>query len=45
LAAGAFGARRPRGALQQLGRHREACRPFAIAACLRPERSEYRAYL
>jgi tetratricopeptide (TPR) repeat protein len=31
-------------ALQQLGRHREACRPLAIAACLRPERSEYRAY-
>lgn len=30
--------------LQQLGRHREACRPLAIAACLRPERSEYRAY-
>jgi Flp pilus assembly protein TadD len=32
-------------ALQQLGRHREACRPLAIAACLRPDRSEYRAYL
>ena len=31
-------------ALQQLGRHREACRPLAIAACLRPERAEYRAY-
>jgi len=31
-------------ALQQLGRHREACRPLAIAACLRPERPEYRAY-
>jgi len=31
-------------ALQQLGRHKEACRPLAIAACLRPERSEYRAY-
>ena len=30
--------------LQLLGRHREACRPLAIAACLRPERSEYRAY-
>ena len=30
--------------LQQLGRHREACRPLAIAACLRPDRSEYRAY-
>jgi Flp pilus assembly protein TadD len=31
-------------ALQQLGRHREACRPLAIAACLRPERPEYRRY-
>jgi Flp pilus assembly protein TadD len=31
-------------ALQQLGRHREACRPLAIAACLRPERPEYQAY-
>jgi tetratricopeptide (TPR) repeat protein len=31
-------------ALQLLGRHREACRPLAIAACLRPDRSEYRAY-
>lgn len=31
-------------ALQMLGRHREACGPLAIAACLRPERSEYRAY-
>ena len=30
--------------LQLLGRHREACRPLAIAACLRPDRSEYRAY-
>ena len=30
--------------LQLLGRHREACGPLAIAACLRPERSEYRAY-
>jgi tetratricopeptide (TPR) repeat protein len=30
--------------LQQLGRHREACGPLAIAACMRPERSEYRAY-
>ncbi len=30
--------------LQQLGRHSEACRPLAIAACLRPERAEYRAY-
>ena len=31
-------------ALQQLGRHGEACRPLAIAACLRPERPEYRRY-
>jgi Flp pilus assembly protein TadD len=31
-------------ALQQLGRHREACGPLAIAACLRPERAEYRVY-
>jgi Flp pilus assembly protein TadD len=31
-------------ALQQLGRHREAYAPLAMAACLRPERSEYRAY-
>jgi len=30
--------------LQLLGRHQEACRPLAIAACLRPERSEYRRY-
>src|ERR1700721_3794475 len=30
--------------LQLLGRHREACGPLAIAACLRPERSEYRDY-
>jgi len=30
--------------LQQLGRHREACRPLAIAACLRPERPGYRSY-
>ena len=31
-------------ALQLLGRHREACGPLAIAACLRPDRSEYRVY-
>jgi tetratricopeptide (TPR) repeat protein len=31
-------------ALQLLGRHGEACGPLAIAACLRPERSEYRVY-
>ena len=30
--------------LQLLGRHREACRPLAIAACLRPERPDYRTY-
>ncbi|MEA2272942.1 MAG: hypothetical protein QOI98_1650 [Solirubrobacteraceae bacterium] len=30
--------------LQQLGRHAEACRPLALAACLRPERSDYRLY-
>jgi len=31
-------------ALQLLGKHREACRPLAIAACLRPDRPEYRRY-
>jgi Flp pilus assembly protein TadD len=31
-------------ALQQLGRHDEACRPLAIAACLRPDRPDYRTY-
>jgi tetratricopeptide (TPR) repeat protein len=31
-------------ALQLLGRHREACGPLAIAACLRPDRREYRDY-
>ncbi len=31
-------------ALQQLGRHQEACRPLAIAACLAPERPDYRTY-
>jgi Flp pilus assembly protein TadD len=30
--------------LQQLGRHAEARRPLALAACLRPERSDYRRY-
>lgn len=30
--------------LQQLGRHREARRPLALAAQLRPERSDYRRY-
>lgn len=30
--------------LQQLGRHGEARGPLARAACLRPERAEYRRY-
>jgi Flp pilus assembly protein TadD len=30
--------------LQQLGRHAEARKPLALAACLRPERSDYRLY-
>ncbi|HEU4656568.1 MAG TPA: tetratricopeptide repeat protein [Capillimicrobium sp.] len=30
--------------LQLLGRHREARRPFALAANLRPERRDYRRY-
>ena len=30
--------------LQQLGRHAEARRPLALAACLRPERRDYRIY-
>ncbi len=30
--------------LQQLGRHREARKPLALACCLRPERSDYRHY-
>ncbi len=30
--------------LQQLGRHVEARRPLALAACLRPERDDYRLY-
>jgi Flp pilus assembly protein TadD len=30
--------------LQALGRHAEACRPLALASCLRPERADYRAY-
>ena len=29
-------------ALQQLGRHDEARQPLALAACLRPERADYR---
>jgi tetratricopeptide (TPR) repeat protein len=31
-------------AMQQLGRHREACHPLALACSLRPERSDYRLY-
>lgn len=30
--------------LQQLGRHAEARHPLALAACLRPERRDYRLY-
>jgi Flp pilus assembly protein TadD len=31
-------------AMQQLGRHREACHPLALACSLRPERDDYRVY-
>jgi Flp pilus assembly protein TadD len=31
-------------AMQQLGRHREACHPLALACSLRPERRDYRLY-
>jgi Flp pilus assembly protein TadD len=31
-------------AMQQLGRHREACQPLALACSLRPERNDYRLY-
>lgn len=31
-------------AMQQLGRHREACHPLALACSLRPERNDYRVY-
>ncbi len=31
-------------ALQLLGAHDDARRPLALAACLRPERADYRAY-
>ncbi len=31
-------------ALQLLGAHNDARRPLALAACLRPERADYRAY-
>lgn len=30
--------------LQMLGRHAEARKPLALAACLQPSRSDYRAY-
>lgn len=30
--------------LQKLGRHAEAQQPLALAACMRPGRSDYRAY-
>src|ERR671929_1971228 len=32
-------------ALQLQGRHAEARKPLALAACLRPEREDYRQYL
>jgi Flp pilus assembly protein TadD len=31
-------------AMQQLGRHREACKPLALACSLAPERADYRVY-
>ena len=30
--------------LQMLGRHREACRPLALACCMAPRRRDYRLY-
>jgi TolA-binding protein len=30
--------------MQLLGRHREACKPLALACSLRPEREDYRVY-
>lgn len=30
--------------MQQLGRHREACQPLALACSLRPERRDYKIY-
>jgi len=30
--------------MQMLGRHREACKPLALACSLRPERADYRLY-
>lgn len=31
-------------AMQQLGRHREACKPLALACSLQPARADYRIY-
>ena len=31
-------------AMQLLGRHREACKPLALACSLQPERADYRLY-
>jgi len=31
--------------MQQLGRHREACRALSLASSMRPERDDYRRYL
>lgn len=31
-------------AMQLMGRHREACRPLAVACSLRPSREDYRRY-
>jgi hypothetical protein len=30
--------------MQLLGRHREACRPLAVACSMRPTRADYRIY-
>jgi len=30
--------------MQMLGRHRDACKPLALACSLRPEREDYRVY-
>jgi hypothetical protein len=30
--------------MQLLGRHREACKPLALACSLSPEREDYRVY-
>ncbi|HEX2016142.1 MAG TPA: tetratricopeptide repeat protein [Solirubrobacteraceae bacterium] len=30
--------------LQMQGRHREACRPLALACCMAPRRGDYRLY-